>query len=194
MAVSTNVSARAFKRTEHSTSISSISRVSCYYTVWNLGPSKFGKWQNLEHRQRDFCQCCQKERIIPESSAKYFCSKRRNWVWMILSIWIGKIAVHCHAGHGRTGTAIAACLMRTRGLTPRQAVELVRSKRYVTICGFVLSPINVDKLQPKFCSKFWASSSPALSSLLSGQRYSYLASTSISFNFPIRRVYKSYTT
>ncbi|KIH61565.1 dual specificity phosphatase, catalytic domain protein [Ancylostoma duodenale] len=38
----------------------------------------------------------------------------------------GKIAVHCHAGHGRTGTAIAACLMRTRGLTPRQAVELVR--------------------------------------------------------------------
>ncbi|KAK6747179.1 hypothetical protein RB195_000413 [Necator americanus] len=48
---------------------------------------------------------------------------------MVHELIRGNIAVHCHAGHGRTGTAIAACLMRTQGLTPREAVELVRSKR-----------------------------------------------------------------
>ncbi|KAK5986539.1 hypothetical protein GCK32_018108 [Trichostrongylus colubriformis] len=41
----------------------------------------------------------------------------------------GKIAVHCHAGHGRTGMVIAACLMLVRGMTPREAVNLVREKR-----------------------------------------------------------------
>ncbi|KHJ90580.1 dual specificity phosphatase, catalytic domain protein [Oesophagostomum dentatum] len=48
---------------------------------------------------------------------------------MVHELRKGKIAVHCHAGHGRTGTVIAACLMRTRGLSPREAVDLVRSKR-----------------------------------------------------------------
>ncbi|RCN29738.1 dual specificity phosphatase, catalytic domain protein [Ancylostoma caninum] len=57
----------------------------------------------------------------------------------ILMTW--KIAVHCHAGHGRTGTAIAACLMRTRGLTPRQAVEIVRSKRYAITSLFFFRTI-----------------------------------------------------
>ncbi|KAK6042785.1 hypothetical protein COOONC_19711 [Cooperia oncophora] len=41
----------------------------------------------------------------------------------------GKVAVHCHAGHGRTGMVIAACLMLVRGVTPREAVAIVRQKR-----------------------------------------------------------------
>ncbi|ETN70209.1 dual specificity phosphatase, catalytic domain protein, partial [Necator americanus] len=60
---------------------------------------------------------------------------------MVHELSRGNIAVHCHAGHGRTGTAIAACLMRIQGLTPREAVELVRSKR---ITEETLSLMNVD--------------------------------------------------
>ncbi|VDL72339.1 unnamed protein product [Nippostrongylus brasiliensis] len=54
----------------------------------------------------------------------------------------GKVAVHCHAGHGRTGMVIAACLMLVRGLSPREAVELVRGKR----SGSVQSPEQVRAL------------------------------------------------
>ncbi|XGW27413.1 hypothetical protein V3C99_007760 [Haemonchus contortus] len=48
---------------------------------------------------------------------------------MIYELTRGKVAVHCHAGHGRTGMVIAACLMLVRGLTPREAVDVVRQKR-----------------------------------------------------------------
>uniref|UniRef100_A0A8R1HQS2 TYR_PHOSPHATASE_2 domain-containing protein n=1 Tax=Caenorhabditis japonica TaxID=281687 RepID=A0A8R1HQS2_CAEJA len=41
----------------------------------------------------------------------------------------GRIAVHCHAGHGRTGMVIAAWMMYALGLSPSQAVEAVRSRR-----------------------------------------------------------------
>lgn len=41
----------------------------------------------------------------------------------------GKIAVHCHAGHGRTGMVIAAWMMYALGLSPSQAVDIVRSRR-----------------------------------------------------------------
>ncbi|CAN0454717.1 unnamed protein product, partial [Discosporangium mesarthrocarpum] len=40
-----------------------------------------------------------------------------------------QIAVHCHAGFGRTGLVIASALVFTRSLTARQAVALVRSRR-----------------------------------------------------------------
>ncbi|PIO72253.1 dual specificity phosphatase, catalytic domain protein [Teladorsagia circumcincta] len=48
---------------------------------------------------------------------------------MIYELTRGKVAVHCHAGHGRTGMVIAACLMLLRGMTPREAVDFVRQKR-----------------------------------------------------------------
>ncbi|CAO4373789.1 unnamed protein product [Caenorhabditis nigoni] len=41
----------------------------------------------------------------------------------------GKIAVHCHAGHGRTGMVIAAWMMFALGMSPSQAVNTVRSRR-----------------------------------------------------------------
>ncbi|KAK6013561.1 dual specificity phosphatase, catalytic domain protein [Ostertagia ostertagi] len=48
---------------------------------------------------------------------------------MIYELTRGKVAVHCHAGHGRTGMVIAACMMLLRGMTPREAVDFVRQKR-----------------------------------------------------------------
>ncbi|GMS96811.1 hypothetical protein PENTCL1PPCAC_18986, partial [Pristionchus entomophagus] len=41
----------------------------------------------------------------------------------------GNIAVHCHAGHGRTGMLIAAFLIYWEGITPIEAVKAVRAKR-----------------------------------------------------------------
>ncbi|CBJ29564.1 conserved unknown protein [Ectocarpus siliculosus] len=41
----------------------------------------------------------------------------------------GKIAVHCHAGYGRTGLVIASILVMMNNLPPQQAVALVREKR-----------------------------------------------------------------
>ncbi|CAI4221835.1 unnamed protein product [Auanema sp. JU1783] len=41
----------------------------------------------------------------------------------------GKLAIHCHAGHGRTGMVIAAIVMYTKNMTAFESVKLVRSKR-----------------------------------------------------------------
>jgi protein-tyrosine phosphatase len=41
----------------------------------------------------------------------------------------GKIAVHCHAGFGRTGIAIAAILIANEGKSSDEAIKLVRSRR-----------------------------------------------------------------
>jgi len=42
----------------------------------------------------------------------------------------GKVAVHCHAGYGRTGIAIAAAmLMMGEHENPHKIVDFVRSKR-----------------------------------------------------------------
>lgn len=40
-----------------------------------------------------------------------------------------KIAVHCHAGYGRTGLAIACFLVYSTDMDPMQTVSLVRSRR-----------------------------------------------------------------
>jgi len=40
-----------------------------------------------------------------------------------------KIAVHCHAGYGRTGLAIACILMAHLALTPDEVISLVRKQR-----------------------------------------------------------------
>lgn len=40
-----------------------------------------------------------------------------------------KVAVHCHAGYGRTGTVIASVIMAKEGLDAQAAIKLVRQKR-----------------------------------------------------------------
>ena len=41
-----------------------------------------------------------------------------------------KIAVHCHAGFGRTGLTIACILIAFFGMNGQEAINLVREKRY----------------------------------------------------------------
>ena len=41
----------------------------------------------------------------------------------------GKIAVHCHAGFGRTGLTIACVLIAYSGMSGESAIQLVREKR-----------------------------------------------------------------
>ena len=44
-----------------------------------------------------------------------------------------QIAVHCHAGYGRTGLVIASILVMTKNMTAQQAVALVREKRPTSV-------------------------------------------------------------
>lgn len=44
-----------------------------------------------------------------------------------------QIAVHCHAGYGRTGLVIASILVMMKNLTAQQAVALVREKRPTSV-------------------------------------------------------------
>lgn len=41
----------------------------------------------------------------------------------------GKVAIHCHAGYGRTGIAIACILIAKDGLNANEAVSCIRSRR-----------------------------------------------------------------
>lgn len=56
-----------------------------------------------------------------------------------------KFAVHCHAGYGRTGLAIACYLLYSSEMSAEQAISLVRSKRPKCI---------ETKTQVKFVKKF----------------------------------------
>ena len=40
-----------------------------------------------------------------------------------------QIAVHCHAGYGRTGIAIASILIALRGMTGLQVIRQIRERR-----------------------------------------------------------------
>ncbi|ESO97103.1 hypothetical protein LOTGIDRAFT_174628 [Lottia gigantea] len=48
---------------------------------------------------------------------------------MQFSLSLGKVAIHCHAGLGRTGLLIACYLVYNNRLSPTSAVHYVRSKR-----------------------------------------------------------------
>eukprot|EP00730_Choanoeca_flexa_P018715 TRINITY_DN9120_c0_g1_i1.p1 TRINITY_DN9120_c0_g1~~TRINITY_DN9120_c0_g1_i1.p1 ORF type:complete len:363 (+),score=54.83 TRINITY_DN9120_c0_g1_i1:308-1396(+) len=65
----------------------------------------------------------------------------------------GRVAVHCHAGRGRTGLIIACYLIYADGLTAAQAIHLVRQKRPKTI---------QTRNQVKFVQAFAAWIDPAL--------------------------------
>lgn len=41
-----------------------------------------------------------------------------------------QVAVHCHAGFGRTGIVVACLALILKQLTAEDAIALVRSKRY----------------------------------------------------------------
>ena len=41
----------------------------------------------------------------------------------------GKVAVHCRAGNGRTGTVLAAFIMKENNLSSREAIAFVRKLR-----------------------------------------------------------------
>ena len=43
---------------------------------------------------------------------------------------IAQIAVHCHAGYGRTGIAIASIMIALRGMTGLEAITQIRARRY----------------------------------------------------------------
>jgi len=40
-----------------------------------------------------------------------------------------KVYVHCKHGHGRSPTLVAGYFIKSKGMTPEEAVELIRSKR-----------------------------------------------------------------
>ncbi|MHC4942455.1 MAG: dual specificity protein phosphatase family protein [Planctomycetota bacterium] len=48
----------------------------------------------------------------------------------------GAVLVHCHAGNDRTGGVMTGYLMRTRGLSPDDALALVRETNPDAISAF----------------------------------------------------------
>ena len=55
----------------------------------------------------------------------------------------GKVAIHCHAGLGRTGVLIACYLVYANRMHPGEVVHFIRSKR--SLIYLVLSPLYRHK-------------------------------------------------
>ena len=52
------------------------------------------------------------------------------------------VLVHCHAGRSRSPLVVAAYLMKTQGLTARQAIDFIASKREINITAELLPFLN----------------------------------------------------
>jgi cell division cycle 14 len=79
--------------------------------------------QGFEHFDLEFEDCtCPPDHVV----AAFF---------RIVDAAPGLVAVHCHAGLGRTGTLIGLYLMRSRGFTAREAIGWLRIMRPGSVIG-----------------------------------------------------------
>eukprot|EP00736_Rhodelphis_marinus_P011256 Rmarinus@m.7860 len=87
-----------------------------------------------------------------------------------------KVAVHCHSGLGRTGVVIAAYLVYADGLSPEEAITVVRAGRKGAIqtkkqqaCIYTFQDY-IERLRRVFHDDLMRSNLPSLAELISNQR------------------------
>ena len=93
--------------------------------------SKYGKPYPLEAFFAEGIVACD----IPLKDGGMPTQKQLEMFLEICSIPESQMAVHCHAGMGRTGTMIACCLIRDYEFTARQAVAWLNLCRRGSIMG-----------------------------------------------------------
>ena len=93
--------------------------------------SKYGKPYLLEQLFAEGIAVCD----IPIKDGGTPSQKQLDMFLEICTIPESQMAVHCHAGMGRTGTMIACCLIRDYGFTSRQAVAWLNLCRRGSVMG-----------------------------------------------------------